>query len=159
VSRSDKILVGCFALFALTSLVMEPYFVFGIDYQRHDPFAAGWRFYSQFDPAFLDRPMWLRIICAIDLFVFGPFYLVLIYAFVKQRSWIRIPALLYVSAIVYSTVLYFAWEFINERDRANLWVVVAVNIPYTLVPLWLARRVAPPDPFEVGHEARATIAS
>ena len=157
-SRSDRVLVGFFALFAFTSLVMEPYFVFGIDYHRHDPFAAGWLFYSQFDPAFLDRPLWLRIMCGIDLFLFGPFYLILIYAFVKRRNWIRVPALLYVSAIVYSTILYFAWEFVSERGRANLLMVVVINIPYTLVPLWLAWRVRAADPFPSDTKARATMA-
>jgi hypothetical protein len=139
----DRVLVGCFCLFAFTSLVMEPYFVFGVDYHRvGDPFAAGWLLYAtRWDPAFLDRPLFLRIICAIDLFVFGPFYLVLVYAFVKRRDWIRIPALIYVSAIVYSTVVYFAWEFIGERGRADLMMVVAFNIPYTIVPLVLAARV------------------
>src|SRR5579859_4151450 len=110
---------------------MEPYFVFGVDYHRaHDPFAAAWLFYSQWDPAFLERPLWLRIICGIDLFLFGPFYLLLIYALVKRRAWIRVPALMYVAAIVYSTIVYFAWEVID--GRGNLLFVFLINIPYTL---------------------------
>jgi hypothetical protein len=144
----DLVLIGFFAIFAVTSLVMEPYFVFGVDYHRAgDPFAAGWLFYSQYDPAFLDRPLFLRVMCAIDFVVFGPFYLVLIYAFWKGRDWIRLPALLYVTAVVYSTVVYFAWEFIGERARANLPMVVACNIPYTIVPLVAAFRLRRSRPF------------
>jgi hypothetical protein len=148
----DLALIFFFGLFAFTSLVMEPYFVFGVDYRRaSDPFAAGWLLYAtRWDPAFLDRPLFLRIICGIDLFVFGPFYFVLIYAFVKERSWIRIPGLLYVSAIVYSTVEYFAWEFIGERNRADMLMVVVCNIPYTLVPLALAWRLRHRAPFAAG---------
>jgi EXPERA (EXPanded EBP superfamily) len=139
--KRDAVLIGFLALFAFTSLVMEPYFVFGVDYHRAgDPFAAAWLFYSRWDPAFLDRPLFLRIICGIDLFVFGPFYLVLIYALIKRREWIRVPALMYVAAIVYSTVLYFTWELIDAR--ANLTFVFLINIPYTLVPIWLGVRLS-----------------
>jgi hypothetical protein len=145
----DLALVCFFALAAFTSLVMEPYFVFGVDYHRPgDPFAAGWLLYAtSWDPAFVDRPLFLRVICGIDLFVFGPFYLVLIYAFIKRRDWIRLPGLLYASAIVYSTVEYFAWEFIGERSRANLAMVVVCNIPYTVMPLLAAYRLRHPNPF------------
>jgi hypothetical protein len=89
----DLVLVACFALFAFTSLAMEPYVVFGVDYARAGgPLAAAWQLYTtRWDPAFLDRPLFLRVMCGIDLFIFGPFYLILIYAFVKGRSWIRIP--------------------------------------------------------------------
>ncbi len=49
--------------------------------------------------------------------------------------WVRIPALLYGSAIVYSTIVYFVWEFLDEGNRAqaNLLAVFVVNIPYTIV--------------------------
>jgi hypothetical protein len=161
----DLVLVAFFALFAFTSLVMEPYFVFGVDYHRAgDPFAAGWLLYAtRWDPAFLDRPLFLRIMCGIDLFVFGPFYFVLIYAFAKERDWIRIPGLVYVSAIVYSTVEYFAWEFIGERNRADMLMVVGCNIPYTLVPLALGWRLRNPQPFApraaqaISHALAATM--
>jgi hypothetical protein len=148
----DLALVCFFALGAFTSLVMEPYFVFGIDYHRAgDPFAAGWLLYaSSWDPAFLDRPLFLRIICGIDLFVFGPFYFFLIYGFIKERQWIRLPALVWAAAIVYSTVEYFAWEFIGERGRANLAMVVLCNIPYTIMPLLTAYRVRRANPFSTG---------
>jgi hypothetical protein len=85
--------------------------------------------------------VFLWLMCTIDGFVFGPFYLVLIAAFVREREWIRIPALVYASAIVYSTVIYFGVELVEEGHRANLPMVVLINIPYTIVPLLLAYRV------------------
>ena len=104
---------------------------------------------------FLDPPLWLRIMCAIDGYVFGPFYLVLIFAFVKGRDWVRIPALLYGSAIIYSTLVYFGWEFLDEanRSQANRVAVFVVNIPYTVVPLLLMWRVRLPEPFTRGAAA------
>jgi len=81
--------------------------------------------------------------------VFSACYLVFIFAFIKGRNWVRIPALLYGSAIVYSTIVYFGWEFLDAANRAqaNLLAVFAVNIPYTVVPFLLMWRVRHPEPF------------
>lgn len=145
----DLILVIFFAIFAFTSLVMELYIVFDVDLRHSsDPFARLWYFYAaRWDPIFLATPLFLKVMCAIDAFVFGPFYLVLIYAFVRRRNWIRIPALIFVSAIVYSTIVYFAVELIGESHRADMLMVVLINVPYTIVPLWLAYRVRHAEPF------------
>ncbi len=145
----DLFLVVWFCVFAISSLVMEMYIVFGVDLAAsRDPFGRAWHFYAaSWDPIFLDTPLFLKIMCGIDAFVFGPFYLVLIYAFATGKNWIRIPGLIYVSAIVYSTLVYFGIEFLGEGHRADLLMVFLVNIPYTLVPLLLAVRLARPDPF------------
>jgi len=147
----DAFLVFWFCLFAVSSLVYEQFIVFGVDLSTMtDVFGRSWYWYaSSFDPIFLDTPLWLQIMCTIDAYVFGPFYLVLIYALVRERNWIRVPALLYGAAIVYSTLVYFGYEFLDESNRAhaNLLAVFLVNIPYTLVPLLLMWRFRDPDPF------------
>lgn len=145
----DVFLVACFALFAFTSFVMEPYFVFGLGFERPgDPFAAGWLLYaSRWDPIFLRPPFVLRLICGIDLFVFGPFYLLAIYGFLKRRAWVRMLGIVYATAMLYSLAVYFGIEFVEERGRADLPMVVLVNGPYALVPLLLACRLRRPDPF------------
>jgi uncharacterized membrane protein YobD (UPF0266 family) len=88
--------------------------------------------------------------CGIDAFVFGPFYLVLIYALSRARSWIRIPALLYGAAIVYSTAVYFGYEVLDAANRreANLLAVFLINIPFTIVPLLLLWRMRNAPAFE-----------
>ena len=148
----DLVLVIFFAIFAFTSLVMEMYIVFGVDLRRaSDPLGRLWHFYAaRWDPLFLDTPLYLKVMCGIDGFLFGPFYLVLIYAFARSRDWIRVPALLFVAAIVYSTLVYFAVELLGEARRADLLMVVLVNVPYTIVPLLLAYRVRQARPFGVG---------
>ncbi len=147
----DAFLVFWFCLFAVSSLVLEQFIVFGVDLSATtDIFGRSWYWYARsFDPIFLDTPLWLRIMCTIDAYVFGPFYLVLIYALVQERSWIRVPALLYGGAIVYSTIVYFGYEFLDRanREEANLSVVLLVNIPYTIIPLLLVWRMRRPDPF------------
>jgi len=147
----DALLVFWFCVFAVTSLVYEQYIVFDVDLSSATGiFGRSWYWYaSSFDPIFLDTPLWLRIMCTIDAYVFGPFYLVLIYAFVRGRNWIRVPALLYGSAIIYSTAVYFGWEFLDAANcaEANLAAVFVVNIPYTIVPLLLLWRMRSPEPF------------
>lgn len=146
----DAFLVFWFCLFALSSLVLEQFIVFDVDLSATtDIFGRSWYWYaSSFDPIFLDTPLWLRIMCTIDAYVFGPFYLVLIYALVREHGWIRIPALVYGGAIVYSTIVYFGYEFLDQanREAANLLVVFLVNIPFTIIPLLLIWRMRRPDP-------------
>mmetsp|Transcript_30982 Transcript_30982/g.48286 ORF Transcript_30982/g.48286 Transcript_30982/m.48286 type:complete len:95 (-) Transcript_30982:69-353(-) len=79
--------------------------------------------------------------CTIDGFVFGPFYLYLIYSFITRNNNVKSPAIFYVGAIVYSTIVYFGVEFVEERERADLLWVFIINIPYTIVPLILGWRV------------------
>jgi len=147
----DALLVFWFGLFAITSLVFEQYIVFDANLSlATDIFGRSWYWYaSSFDPVFLDTPLWLRIMCTIDAYVFGPFYVVLLYALVRGRNWIRVPALLYGSAIIYSTAVYFGWEFLDAANRAeaNLVAVFVVNIPYTILPLLLLWRMRSPEPF------------
>ncbi|MDH3201122.1 MAG: DUF2781 domain-containing protein [Myxococcales bacterium] len=147
----DAFLVFWFCLFAVSSLVYEQFIVFNVDLSATtDVFGRSWYWYARsIDPIFLDTPLWLRVMCAIDAYLFGPFYLVLIYAFVRGRNWVRVPALLYGAAIVYSTVVYFGYEFLDETNRANadLLGVFVVNIPYTIVPLLLIWRMLRPEPF------------
>jgi len=147
----DAFLVFSFSVFAVSSLVYEQFIVFGVDLSTAtDVFGRSWYWYARsFDPVFLDPPRWLRIMCTIDAYVFGACYLVFIFAFVKCRNWVRIPALLYGSAIVYSTAVYFGWEFLDDANRAqaNLLAVFIINIPYTVVPLLLMWRVRHSEPF------------
>lgn len=147
----DLILIFFFCIFAVTSLVYEQYIVFGIDLATTtDIFGRSWYWYARsFDPVFLDTPLWLQIMCGIDAFIFGPCYLVFIYAFIRGRNWVRIPALLYGAAIIYSTLVYFGWEFLNPENRAeaNLLMVFLINIPYSIVPMLLMWRVRHPQPF------------
>jgi hypothetical protein len=147
----DAFLVFWFCVFTISSFVFEQFIVFGVDLSATtDIFGRTWYWYARsFDPVFLDPPLWLRIMCTIDGYIFGACYPFFIYAFVRGRNWVRIPALVYGAAIVYSTVVYFAWEFLDEANRAqaNLPAVILVNIPYTIVPLLLMWRVRHPEPF------------
>ncbi len=157
----DAFLVLCFGLFAISSLIFEPFIVFDVDLSTTtDPVGRTWYWYARsFDPIFLDTPLWLRIMCGIDAFVFGPFYLVLIYALARARNWIRVPALLYAAAIVYSTLVYFGYEVLEPSNRAqvNLLAVFLVNIPFTVVPLVLMSRMRSTPAFKAPGAAPGAV--
>jgi hypothetical protein len=48
---------------------------------------------GRFDPLLIARPAWWRATIWLDSILFGPFYAVAIYALVKGKEWIRVPAI------------------------------------------------------------------
>ena len=64
-----------------------------------------------------------------------------------------------ISSFVYSTLVYFGWEFLDPANRAeaDLLAVFLVNVPYTIVPLLLIWRVRKPSPF--GESAAGAAAT
>jgi len=150
----DRLFVVAFSIFAFTSLFLEQWIVWGVDLQAAtDPVARAWRWYAEsFDPLLLDRRLGIRITFGIDAFVFGTFYLVLVYAFIRRRNWIRLPALLYGAAMLYSIVVYLLMEILSEHtEETNLWMVLLFTAPYTIVPLLLIYRMWKPQPFGLHH--------
>ena len=147
----DLFFVFFFCVFAITSFIFDPYIIFCVDIAAStDIVGRSWFWYARsYDPVFLDTPLWLKILLATDAFIMGPFYPFLIYAFVKSRNWVRIPAIIYGTMLAFSTLIYFAWEFLdmNNRQAANLFVVVLANIPYTIVALLVMWRVRKPKVF------------
>jgi hypothetical protein len=81
----------------------------------------------------------------VSALLFGLFYLVRIYAFVRGREWIRLPAILFAGMIVMDTTLYLAVLILGDaplfalacgpgsdldyKSRQAL-QSVAVNVPY-----------------------------
>jgi len=146
----DPLFIVAFSIFAFTSLFLEQWIVFGVDLRAAtDPLGRAWRWYAEtFDPLLLDRLLSIRVMFGIDAFVFGTFYLVLVYAFVRRRNWIRLPALLYASAMSYSIVVYVLMEAFSEHAKhTNLPMVLLIGSPYSLMPLLLIYRMWKPNPF------------
>ena len=53
-----------------------------------------------FDYDLMARPVWWKMTIWIDNVLFGPFYAVAIYAYVRGREWIRIPSVIYGSVLL-----------------------------------------------------------
>ena len=50
---------------------------------------------NHYDPLLMARPPFWRMTIWIDVIAFGPFYAAAIYAFIRGRDWIRVPALVW----------------------------------------------------------------
>jgi hypothetical protein len=100
------------------------------------------------EPAHLDPPASLLASTLLDGFVHAPFGLVLIYALVTGRNWIRIPALVYVGSAVTNMFIYFYVTFLGEHPPLDLGIYVPMNLPWLFVPLLLAWRMRRPRPFD-----------
>jgi hypothetical protein len=106
-----------------------------------------WLYAKDADPLLIANPYNLRISCAISAFVFGSFYPVLVYAFVRGRNWIRMPAIIYVAAMTYGMVNFLWMEFMGPMPPTALAWFFGWNLPYLIVPLLLGWRMRRAEPF------------
>lgn len=95
-----------------------------------------------FDPLLIARPAWWRATIWIDVLFFGPFYAAAIYAFVRGKNWIKVPALVY-SGMMLSNVLIILFEEIYGPFPApQIGIVLLLNLPWLLMPLYIIYRVS-----------------
>lgn len=138
------LLVSFYWLFAFTALVFEPLYYYGCWWDG--PGSSNiviqkvweiWMIYAKWDPLFLRPPAWLRVLCTIEVFIFGPLYGLTAIGIAKQSSWLKVIAYPFSGALIYSILVYFAMEFILSEPGTDFWMVILVNIPWTLVPCLL----------------------
>ena len=82
--------------------------------------------------------------------MYGPFYLVLVWAFVRGFNRIQVPAIIYGTAIsVITGVIVFGVEFFGEPQWRcqNPGKFLPFNTPYVLVPILLIIRMRKELPF------------
>ena len=84
---------------------------------------------------------------AISAFIYGPFYLLLVYAFVKGKNWIRPMALVYVGAMLHGMIEYITWEYWLGPAPGEALIFWAFNGPYAVVPILLGMLMWKPNPF------------
>jgi hypothetical protein len=139
----DAFLVATLCAFAATSLLCDrtaALDIIGPD--SADPFARAVYWYGvRYDPLVVANPLFLQVMSGISAFVFGPFYLWLARALWRRDARARLPALLWVVAMLYSMVVHVAVEIWGELPPPNVAVFVAVYTPYLVVPLLVAWRM------------------
>jgi hypothetical protein len=147
---ADWFFVITFAFFAFTSCFSDAVVARGVPLTPDSPSfwaRANYWYANGTDPMLIQLPIALRVQVVISALVFGPFYLLLVYAFLGGKDWIRIPALLYVSAMTYGMILLFGTEFLGGSPPTNVGKFLAFNLPYLIVPLMLGYRMRRPHPF------------
>jgi hypothetical protein len=151
-SSLDTFIFAWYCLFGFVALVFEPLYYFGCEWNGETcplaetyPFIGHvrdiWAIYNQFDPMFFNVPRWLQVMCMIEVFIFGPLYLITAYGFYFRSSWLHAVALPFSGALIYSTIVYFAMEAWDLVPGTNMVVVFAVNLPWTIVPALLLFRL------------------
>jgi len=99
------------------------------------------------DPVFCHNPVWMKVMAWVSPFIYGPFYLFAIYAFIKGRNWIRVPGLMYGWGLFYTVSIIFAEEYMGEHPALNFPAVFWGNFPWWFIPFLLMIRLARPNPF------------
>jgi emopamil binding protein len=161
----DWFFIVMFSLFALTSFLIDTANMVGRpNPHSRNPMA---RFvYNQMvgiDPVLIANPRAVQLsVGFVSALLFGVFYLVLVYAFVRGREWIRLPAIFFAGMIVMGTGLYLAVGILGDAPlfalacgpgsgfdykSPNSLTSVAVNGIYPLLALLLAARLWRAHPF------------
>ncbi len=146
----DLLLVVGFCAFAITSFAFDRVAGCNADLTTtSDPVAALlFEWGTRHDPLVAANPPALRLMSFVSAFLFGPFYLVLVWAFVRGVNWIRIPALLYSAMIVYSLVIHIGSVGLIHPNTLARPVFWTAYLPYVIVPGLLAYRMRRHQPFQ-----------
>jgi hypothetical protein len=95
-----------------------------------------------FDPVLIARPVWWKMTIVIDDVLFGPFYVVAIYAFTKGKNWIRIPSFWYSAMMFTNVAIILGEERFGTYATPLFPLVLMLNLPWLLFPLIITARMA-----------------
>jgi len=137
----DLVLCLAFAGFAASTFTVDVWAVSG-RIHGDDALANALRGYTtSVDPLFGVMPFYVRALMILSLFAFGPMDVLVVYAFVRRREWIRIPALVFAGAQIAAMTTYFLIEALGDIPPRSWPLLVAANGPYLLFPALLVFRL------------------
>jgi hypothetical protein len=102
---------------------------------------------SSFDPLLMARPQWWKMTIWIDVLLYGPFYALALYAFIKGKEWIRIPAFFYSGMMFMGVTVILGEEIAGPHATPHLPLVFGLNLPWLLMPIFLTLRLRKEHPF------------
>ena len=102
---------------------------------------------NSFDPLLMARPQWWKMTIWLDVLFYGPFYVLAIYAFIKGKEWIRIPAIFYSGMMFAGVFIILGEEIAGPHATPHLLLVLGLNLPWLLIPLFLTLRLRKEHPF------------
>jgi hypothetical protein len=102
---------------------------------------------SHYDPLLMARPPFWQMTIWIDVLFFGPFYLFALYAFIRGRDWIRVPALVWSGMLMANVLIILMEERYGGTPPPNFLLVLALNLGWLLMPLAMIARMWRDRPF------------
>jgi len=102
---------------------------------------------ESYDPLLMARPPFWQMTIWIDVIFFGPFYLFAIYAFIRGRDWIRVPALVWSGTMMANVLIILMEERFGEHATDHFGIVVAANATWLLMPFAMMWRMRKDHPF------------
>jgi len=109
---------------------------------------------ERYDPLLLARPPFWRMTIWIDVLFFGPFYFFAIYAFIRGRDWIRVPALVWSGTMAANVLILLMEERYGQWASPRFGAVLAANASWLLMPLAMIWRMRRDHPFTRLVESR-----
>ena len=100
----------------------------------------------------MQRPQWWKDTIWLDVIFYGPFYALAIYAFIRGKEWIRIPAIFYSGMMFADVFIILGEEIAGPHASPHLPLVLALNLPWLLLPFLLTLRLLPEHPFTMMTE-------
>ncbi len=95
---------------------------------------------NTFDPVLIARPAWWRATIWIDVLLFGPFYVLAIYAFIRGKNWIKVPALVYSGMMLSNVLIILFEELYGPSATPQFGIVLMLNLPWLLMPMFIIYR-------------------
>jgi hypothetical protein len=95
----------------------------------------------QQEPAHLDPPPVLIASCLFDGLFQAPILLFIVYGLLRERAWVRTPALVYAGAAVTNMFFYFSTTFLGPTPPPDLAVYLPFNLPWLIAPALLGWRM------------------
>jgi hypothetical protein len=102
---------------------------------------------SHYDPLLMARPAFWKMTIWIDVIWNGPFYIAAIYAIIRGREWIRVPALVWCGSMTAVVLIILSEEYSGVHRTPHFGFVLALNLPWLLLPLGTLIRMAREHPF------------
>jgi hypothetical protein len=106
---------------------------------------------SHYDPLLMARPPFWRMTIWIDVIAFGPFYAAAIYAFIRGRDWIRVPALVWSGLMLANVLIILMDERYGVTPAPNFLLALGANALWLLMPVAMVLRLRRDHPFEAAR--------
>jgi hypothetical protein len=141
----DLFFVVVFSCFICTCILFDALNALNVPISPTSPNALARLMYEHYakdtDLLIIANPFWVQLQLWVSAFLFAPFYACAIYALVKGRDWIHIPAIAFASAMTYSLVLYLGAQFADPFVSPAPVKILAANLPYAIVSIAFAYRM------------------